>query len=125
MRSVVVVLGDLGRSPRMQYHALSLAVNAGDVDLVGFEGAAVPPRCRPSRGIHVHRLPDRAFATRAVGGVRRFVFGSAMRAVMQGARLFTTLMRLPRPASSWCRTRRPSPRWPWHGWRPACAALAS
>lgn len=37
---VVVVLGDVGRSPRMQYHALSLARRAdvGRVTLVGYAG---------------------------------------------------------------------------------------
>jgi len=34
----VVVLGDIGRSPRMQYHAISLAKIGARVDLVGFEG---------------------------------------------------------------------------------------
>ncbi|ETI25318.1 hypothetical protein G647_02090 [Cladophialophora carrionii CBS 160.54] len=32
----VVVLGDLGRSPRMQYHALSIATHGGHVQLVGY-----------------------------------------------------------------------------------------
>jgi len=34
----VVVLGDLGRSPRMQYHALSIADHGGRVQLVGYRG---------------------------------------------------------------------------------------
>ena len=34
----VVVLGDIGRSPRMQYHALSIAKHGGSVDLVGVHG---------------------------------------------------------------------------------------
>jgi beta-1,4-mannosyltransferase len=34
----VVVLGDLGRSPRMQYHALSIANHGGSVHLVGYQG---------------------------------------------------------------------------------------
>lgn len=34
----VVVLGDLGRSPRMQYHALSIADHGGTVQLIGFQG---------------------------------------------------------------------------------------
>lgn len=35
----VVVIGDIGRSPRMQYHALSLANEANfDVELIGFDG---------------------------------------------------------------------------------------
>lgn len=33
---VVVVLGDVGRSPRMQYHALSLAKRGFSVTLLGF-----------------------------------------------------------------------------------------
>ena len=37
-RVTVVVLGDIGRSPRMQYHAASLAQNGFDVDFVGFSG---------------------------------------------------------------------------------------
>ncbi|XP_072275267.1 chitobiosyldiphosphodolichol beta-mannosyltransferase [Pyxicephalus adspersus] len=35
-RVCVLVLGDVGRSPRMTYHALSLARNGYDVSLVGF-----------------------------------------------------------------------------------------
>lgn len=34
----IVVLGDIGRSPRMQYHALSVAKNGGKVYLVGYVG---------------------------------------------------------------------------------------
>lgn len=34
----VVVVGDVGRSPRMQYHALSLAKEGFDVDVVGYSG---------------------------------------------------------------------------------------
>jgi len=34
----IVVLGDIGRSPRMQYHALSLAKHGVRVDMVGFVG---------------------------------------------------------------------------------------
>lgn len=37
-RICVLVLGDVGRSPRMQYHALSCAKAGFDVDLVGFGG---------------------------------------------------------------------------------------
>src|SRR5262245_37566747 len=35
-RVVVAVLGDLGRSPRMLYHAQALADSGADVDLVGY-----------------------------------------------------------------------------------------
>ena len=97
MRTAVIVLGDVGRSPRMQYHAVSLAAAGGEVDLIGLEGAAPIPAVATNARIHVHRLPDRAFAGRARGGVRRFVWGSALRALGQSVRLFATLMRIPKP----------------------------
>lgn len=34
----ILVLGDIGRSPRMQYHALSIARHGGDVDIIGYHG---------------------------------------------------------------------------------------
>ena len=34
----VVVLGDIGRSPRMQYHAISLAKHGARVYLIGYRG---------------------------------------------------------------------------------------
>ncbi len=37
-RVAVLVLGDIGRSPRMQNHAVSFARAGWDVDLVGFRG---------------------------------------------------------------------------------------
>lgn len=41
-RYQVLVLGDLGRSPRMQYHALSIVKSGARVDLVGYKGARAP-----------------------------------------------------------------------------------
>lgn len=38
VRVQVVVLGDIGRSPRIQYHALSIARHGGFVDLIGYKG---------------------------------------------------------------------------------------
>lgn len=97
MRTAVIVIGDLGRSPRMQYHAASLAAAGGDVDLIGLEGAAVAPIVAGNPRIHVHRLSDRSFAGRSTGGVRRFVYGSLLRGIGQGLRLFATLMRIAKP----------------------------
>lgn len=34
----IVVLGDIGRSPRMQYHALSIAKHGGNVSIIGYPG---------------------------------------------------------------------------------------
>jgi beta-1,4-mannosyltransferase len=81
----------------MQYHATSLAAAGSDVDLIGLEGAAVMPALASDSRIHVHRLPDRAFAGRSTGGVRRFVYSSVARGLGQGVRLFVTLMRVAKP----------------------------
>lgn len=82
----------------MQYHAASLAAAGGDVDLIGLDGAALPAALASQPRIHVHRLPDRAFAGRERGGIRRLVYGSAARALGQAVRLLTLLMRIPRPS---------------------------
>lgn len=37
----VVVLGDAGRSPRMQYHCLSLVQQKYTVDLIGYGGKVI------------------------------------------------------------------------------------
>lgn len=34
----ILVLGDIGRSPRMQYHALSIARQGGQVVIIGYQG---------------------------------------------------------------------------------------
>lgn len=46
MRLAVIVLGDVGRSPRMQYHARAAARFGFDVDLIGERGAAPHPSVR-------------------------------------------------------------------------------
>ncbi len=97
MRTAVIVLGDLGRSPRMQYHAVSLADGGGEVDLIGIEGAPLIPAVSSHSRIHVHRLPARVVSTRARGGVNRFVIASTFRAARQALRLVRVLMRLPKP----------------------------
>ena len=50
VRVQVLVLGDIGRSPRMQYHALSIAKHGGKVDLIGYNGTWSPQQrsCLPS-----------------------------------------------------------------------------
>jgi len=37
----VLVLGDIGRSPRMQYHAMSIAKHGGRVDVIGYQGTSL------------------------------------------------------------------------------------
>ncbi|KAI6356285.1 hypothetical protein MCOR25_007902 [Pyricularia grisea] len=39
----VLVLGDIGRSPRVQYHAMSIAKHGGRVDLIGYQETPLHP----------------------------------------------------------------------------------
>ncbi|PIA29391.1 hypothetical protein AQUCO_06000040v1 [Aquilegia coerulea] len=56
-RAAVVVLGDLGRSPRMQYHALSLARQANlEVDVVAYGGSDPHAAVLENRSIHIHEM---------------------------------------------------------------------
>lgn len=41
-RYQILVLGDIGRSPRMQYHAISMGKHGGPVDLIGYLGTISP-----------------------------------------------------------------------------------
>lgn len=81
----------------MQYHALALAVNDGEVDLVGLEGAPLHAALTAEPRIQSHRLSDRLFRSRASRGRARFVWMSAARASMQASALLAMLLRLPKP----------------------------
>ena len=43
-RVCIVVLGDIGRSPRMQYHSLSLIKKGYELDVVGYKESEVLPQ---------------------------------------------------------------------------------
>ncbi len=58
-RVTVVVLGDFGRSPRMQYHALALADSRIEVDVVAYAGSAPLPSLREHPRVTLHLLPPR------------------------------------------------------------------
>lgn len=49
-RICVVVLGDFGRSPRMQYHAMALSSHGFEVDVVAYAGS------RPHKKVHADPL---------------------------------------------------------------------
>ncbi|XP_062955146.1 chitobiosyldiphosphodolichol beta-mannosyltransferase [Cynocephalus volans] len=55
---VVVVLGDVGRSPRMQYHALSLAKRGFSVTLLGFCNSKPHDELLQSDRIQIVRLTE-------------------------------------------------------------------
>ncbi|KAM0718278.1 hypothetical protein Q7P37_006610 [Cladosporium fusiforme] len=53
----VVVLGDIGRSPRMQYHALSIAAQGGRAVIVGYVDSDVHPDIQANRLISILPIP--------------------------------------------------------------------
>jgi beta-1,4-mannosyltransferase len=57
-RVAVIVLGDLGRSPRMQNHALALAAEGAAVDLIGYRGRPVDRALAEHPRIRVRLLPE-------------------------------------------------------------------
>jgi beta-1,4-mannosyltransferase len=97
MRVAVVVVGDLGRSPRMQYHAHALAASGADVDVIGYEGAPLPQFLVSQPRVRVHRLAEARWRFGRLGST--FLYGAlamvdAWRAAL---RLGLILMRMPRP----------------------------
>jgi beta-1,4-mannosyltransferase len=49
----ILVLGDIGRSPRMQYHAMSIAKHGGHVDLIGYQGVLLSFYASPPNSLKV------------------------------------------------------------------------
>ncbi|KAG2482357.1 hypothetical protein HYH03_018707 [Edaphochlamys debaryana] len=55
----VLVLGDFGRSPRMQYHTLSLSQQPStDVHVVAYGGSAPLLELREAANVHIHLVPE-------------------------------------------------------------------
>lgn len=55
-RVYIVVLGDIGRSPRMQYHALSFLAEGFTVTLVGYGGSAPQHQLLSHRCVSLHYM---------------------------------------------------------------------
>jgi beta-1,4-mannosyltransferase len=95
MRVITVVLGDLGRSPRMQYHAEALAAHQIDVDVVACAGTRAHAELRAHPRITCHLLPP----TRERPRPRAILVpAAAWRALIQALRLvwmFTVVLRKP------------------------------
>jgi len=53
---VIVVLGDIGRSPRMRFHALSLAKEGYLVHMIGYGGSALPKDLAKHKAIRVNNM---------------------------------------------------------------------
>ncbi len=99
-RVTVVVLGDLGRSPRMLYHACALADSGADVQLVGYEETELPSEIATDRRITVHVLQPPAVARRHALPRPVFLMVAARNAVRAAAALLATLSATVEPGSA-------------------------
>ena len=98
-RVAVVVVGDLGRSPRMQAHALALANRGASVDLVGYGDSPVYPEIERHPAIRVHELRLPRLLRRQPRGRLRYVFAAISKLLIQHCQLFHALLfRITRPS---------------------------
>ncbi|CAD6887513.1 unnamed protein product [Tilletia caries] len=87
--AAVVVLGDVGRSPRMCYHAQSLANEGWKVGLVGYNNTTLPPPLqRPSVRLHALIEPPGWFAKLPKAA---FIVVAPLKIAIQSTSLFWAL----------------------------------
>jgi beta-1,4-mannosyltransferase len=96
IRVTLVVLGDLGRSPRMQYHALALAEDLAEVVVIAYRESALPASLREHPHVSVRALPP-PHAGRHRLPRPLFLLYSALRVAGQALRLSWTLLSGPAP----------------------------
>jgi len=92
IRVAIVVVGDVGRSPRMQYHALALASSLADVDLVGYAGSTPSRAMREHAGITCHLLRPPVFHQQHRLPRVLFLAYSLFKVIGQCFRLFRVLL---------------------------------
>ncbi|CAE6454118.1 unnamed protein product [Rhizoctonia solani] len=93
----VVVLGDVGRSPRMMYHAQSLAENQFNTYLVGYSGSTLIKALRELPNLTMLPL---APPPRFIGSLPRqlFILATPIKLAIQAiSLLWTLLFRMPTP----------------------------
>ena len=100
-RALVLVLGDLGRSPRMQYHVVSLAEAGYLVDLMGDPGSPLPESIQRHKRVSIVYLSP---ASKISANLPRFlyVFWALVRIMSQFLQLFYKAFRLPSPTLILC-----------------------
>ncbi|XP_022662325.1 chitobiosyldiphosphodolichol beta-mannosyltransferase-like [Varroa jacobsoni] len=88
----VVVVGDFGRSPRMQYHTLSLANHGYNVSVVAAQGSPPIRQLQNHDKVHINLIKDLRllFWPRLLRYVTKTVFQTVML-------LWHLLIRIPRP----------------------------
>ncbi|PVH85925.1 glycosyltransferase family 33 protein [Cadophora sp. DSE1049] len=85
----VLVLGDIGRSPRMQYHAMSIAKHGGRVDVIGYQESTLHPGLIDNPLISIVPLPPPPPPLRA--NKLPFIIAGPLKVLWQIWSLFHTL----------------------------------
>ncbi len=90
MRVAIVVLGDLGRSPRMCNHAIAAAQRGAEVDLVGYRGTRCSAEIEQHPRIRIWRMRDplARLPRRSVPSLARLLW----RALLQHVQLLRVLV---------------------------------
>jgi len=96
MRAVVLVLADLGKSARMQYHARALSSSGVDVDLVGYAGTALPKAILDDPRITVHRVKPSVVRYDQTNGVT-YAIAAVFDTLYVSLRLWMRLRKLASP----------------------------
>ncbi|KAI0198906.1 glycosyltransferase family 33 protein [Astrocystis sublimbata] len=100
----ILVLGDIGRSPRMQYHALSIAKHGGTVHLIGYHESPPHPDLLTSPNVTIHPLapPPKALRTSSIP----FIIAGPLKVLWQVGTLLRVLC-YTAPASTWLLVQNP------------------
>lgn len=93
-RVAVVVLGDFGHSPRMNYHALSLAKERLEVDVVAYGASQPGPDVLSNPHIHLHLMREPPSFQKYVPRLVAYV----LKVLWQTLALFFSLMFLSKPS---------------------------
>ncbi|KAH6895365.1 family 33 glycosyltransferase [Thelonectria olida] len=94
----ILVVGDIGRSPRMQYHALSVAKHGRYVDIVGYKETARIPDLIGNPRVTMYGLPPQPELLQ--WGTLPFFLNIPCKVIWQFWGLFSTLM-YSAPAAKW------------------------
>ncbi|KAF7367398.1 Chitobiosyldiphosphodolichol beta-mannosyltransferase [Mycena sanguinolenta] len=91
LRSVaIVVLGDIGRSPRMMYHAESFLENSFSTHIIGYAGSSLIPSLMRAK---VHNLPEPSQWLRPFP----FIISGPIKVLLQIFHIFIELFTIPNP----------------------------
>jgi beta-1,4-mannosyltransferase len=100
MNISVFVLGEVGRSPRMQYHALSLSKleNVAHVDLIGLGGSDPHPEIMQNTKINTHFVNENAWNwIPQRRNLLLFLIFAPLKIILQTLMILWTLMTVKKP----------------------------